>query len=61
MDNEPGFIPILTPTAGVDPVTALAMSMHAAPGVYAALIGSGVSRASGLQPDGKSSKTSSKG
>lgn len=48
MDNEPGFIPILTPTAGVDPATALAMSMHAAPGVYAALIGSGVSRAAGI-------------
>lgn len=39
---------ILTPTLGVDPLDALATSMHAAPGVYAWLVGSGMSTAAGL-------------
>lgn len=38
----------MTPTAGVDPRVALATSMHAAPGVYAALVGSGMSSAAGV-------------
>ena len=40
--------PVLTPTAGVDPRVALATSMHAAPGVYAVLVGSGMSSAAGV-------------
>ena len=37
-----------TPTPGVDPRVALATSMYAAPGVYAVLVGSGMSRAAGI-------------
>jgi hypothetical protein len=43
----PAYV-VLTPTVGVDPRAALATSMQAAPGVYAALIGSGMSRAAGV-------------
>jgi len=32
----------------IDPVTALAFSIHASPGVYAVLLGSGVSNAAGI-------------
>lgn len=39
---------VLTPTRGVDPRAALATSMYAAPGVYAFLVGSGVSSAAGV-------------
>lgn len=39
---------VLTPTDGVDPRVALASSMHASPGVYAVLIGSGMSSAAGI-------------
>lgn len=37
-----------TPTPGIDPRVALATSMYAAPGVYAVLVGSGMSRAAGI-------------
>ncbi len=40
--------PVLTPTAGVEPRDALATSMFAAPGVYAVLVGSGLSSAAGV-------------
>jgi SIR2-like domain len=40
--------PSLTPTPGVDPRIALATSMQAAPGVYAVLLGSGLSSAAGI-------------
>ena len=36
------------PTAGIDPRVALATAIHAAPGVYAVLIGSGVSTGAGI-------------
>jgi hypothetical protein len=39
---------VRTPTAGIDPRVALATSMYAAPGVYAVLVGSGMSRAAGI-------------
>jgi hypothetical protein len=39
---------VLTPTAGIDPRTALATSLHAAPGVYAVLAGSGMSSEAGI-------------
>ena len=39
---------MITPTVGVDPRVALATSLHAAPGLYAALAGSGMSRAAGI-------------
>jgi SIR2-like domain len=39
---------VLTPTAGVDPRAALATSMQAAPGVYAVLVGSGMSTSAGV-------------
>lgn len=39
---------VLTPTGGVDPRSALATSMHAAPEVYAVLLGSGMSKAAGI-------------
>lgn len=42
------FTPTVTPTAGIDPRVALATSMQAAPGVYAVLVGSGMSRAAGI-------------
>lgn len=40
---------VLTPTAGVDPRVTLATSMQAAPGVYAVLVGSGLSSAAGTR------------
>lgn len=40
---------MLTPTGGVDPRSALATSMHAAPGIYAILAGSGLSSAAGVR------------
>jgi hypothetical protein len=47
--DEPERFPIAaTPTAGFDGRAALAMSMHAAPGVYAVLVGSGMSTAAGI-------------
>lgn len=39
---------VMTATGGVDPRVALATSMHAAPGVYAVLVGSGMSSAAGI-------------
>jgi hypothetical protein len=39
---------VLTPTDGVDPRVALATSIHASPGVYAVLVGSGMSTAAGI-------------
>lgn len=40
--------PVLTPTPGVSPRDSLATSMFAAPGVYAFLVGSGLSSAAGI-------------
>jgi len=39
---------VISPTDGIDPRVALASSIHASPGVYALLVGSGVSRAAGI-------------
>lgn len=39
---------VVTPTEGIDPRVALASSIHASPGVYALLIGSGMSSAAGI-------------
>jgi hypothetical protein len=39
---------VISPTDGVDPRAALASSIHASPGVYALLAGSGVSTAAGI-------------
>lgn len=39
---------MLTPTPGVEAIEALATSMEAAPGVYAVLVGSGMSSAAGI-------------
>jgi SIR2-like domain len=39
----------MTPTRGVDPRDALATSLHASPGVYAVLVGSGMSTAAGIK------------
>jgi hypothetical protein len=36
------------PVPGLEPLTSPAMCVHAAPGVYALLLGAGVSRAAGL-------------
>jgi hypothetical protein len=47
-DSAAGRQVVLTPTVGVDPRAALATSMQAAPGVYAVLVGSGMSRAAGV-------------
>ncbi len=47
-DSATGRRVVLTPTAGIDPRAALATSMQAAPGVYAVLVGSGMSRAAGV-------------
>jgi hypothetical protein len=41
-------IALPVPTAGVDPRVALATSMQAAPGMYAVLVGSGMSTAAGI-------------
>lgn len=38
----------MTPTAGVEPRIALAASLHASPGLYAVLVGSGLSSAAGI-------------
>jgi hypothetical protein len=43
------FPPIQFPTAGVDPRVALATCVHSAPGVYAMLVGSGMSSAAGIK------------
>jgi hypothetical protein len=40
---------IVTPTRGVNPRDALATSLHASPGVYAVLVGSGMSTAAGIK------------
>src|SRR2546421_3436230 len=37
------------PTTGVDPRVALATSIHAGPGIYAVLVGSGMSSAAGVR------------
>jgi hypothetical protein len=42
-------VPLVTPPGVVlDPMVALAMSVHASPGVYALLLGSGVSTGAGV-------------
>jgi hypothetical protein len=38
---------VLTPGTGIDPMGALTSSMHASPGLYAVLLGSGISRSAG--------------
>lgn len=45
-DSSP---PIQFPTVGVDPRVALATCVHSAPGVYAMLVGSGMSSAAGIR------------
>jgi hypothetical protein len=40
--------PVPFPTAGIDPRTVLATALHAAPGVYAGMVGSGMSSAAGI-------------
>jgi len=40
--------PVLTPAGGISPRVALATSLQAAPGVYAVLLGSGISSATGI-------------
>jgi hypothetical protein len=40
---------VVTPTSGINPRDALATSMHASPGVYATLVGSGVSTGAGIR------------
>lgn len=40
--------PVVTPTSGVDPRVALATSVEATPGLYAVLVGSGMSTAAGV-------------
>lgn len=48
MTDEP-IVPLVTPpSAGLDPMISLATSLHASPGVYALLLGSGVSTAAGI-------------
>lgn len=46
--NEVVMNSVVTPTVGVDPRVAVATSMHAAPGIYAVLVGSGMSSAAGV-------------
>ena len=47
--SEPALAAVVpTPTRGVDPRVSLATSLHAAPGVYAVLVGSGMSTAAGI-------------
>lgn len=41
-------VSVPSPTTGVDPRVALATAIHAAPGVYAVLVGSGMSSAAGV-------------
>lgn len=45
--QPPVAVPVW-PTTGVSPATGLATAVHAAPGVYAVLLGSGISRAAGV-------------
>jgi hypothetical protein len=48
MTDDP-MAPLVTPpSAGLDPMISLATSLHASPGVYALLLGSGVSTAAGI-------------
>src|SRR5580704_4413137 len=47
-DSLPTQLAVVSPTTGVDGRVALATSMHAAPGVYAVLVGSGMSSAAGI-------------
>ena len=47
-DGGQAFVSVPTPAPGVDPRVALATSMFGAPGVYAVLVGSGVSSAAGI-------------
>jgi hypothetical protein len=50
VDSGDSFTPAaLTPTAGVDPRVALATSLQASPGIYAVLVGSGLSSAAGIR------------
>ena len=48
MTDGINFVNVPAPTAGVDGRVALATSLHAAPGVYAVLVGSGMSSAAGI-------------
>ena len=48
MSKAESGIALPVPTSGVDPRVALATAMHAAPGVYAVLVGSGMSTAAGI-------------
>jgi hypothetical protein len=48
MQDDPGGLVVPMPTEGIDPRVALATAIHAAPGVYAVLAGSGMSTASGI-------------
>jgi hypothetical protein len=48
VSDVPPSVSVLTPTVGVDPRIALATSMHAGAGVYAVLVGSGMSSAAGI-------------
>lgn len=48
MVRQPFATTVVTPTLGVDPRTSLATSIHASPGVYAVLVGSGMSSAAGI-------------
>ncbi len=45
---SPTATSVPSPTTGVDPRVALATAVHAAPGVYAVLVGSGMSSAAGV-------------
>lgn len=47
-DEGPPCAAVPSPTAGVDPRVSLATALHAAPGVYAVLVGSGMSSAAGI-------------
>jgi hypothetical protein len=50
MVDGDNFTPaVMTPTAGIDPRIALATSLQASPGVYAVLVGSGMSSAAGIR------------
>ena len=49
MVNEDVNVPVVpVPAGGVDGRVALATAIHAAPGVYAVLVGSGMSSAAGI-------------
>jgi hypothetical protein len=47
-DNSATWLPVMSPTRGIDPRIALSSSIEAAPGVYAILVGSGMSTAAGI-------------